>query len=79
MGFRVADEIVVDIDDVINDDDVVVGGGGGGDRGDSVLVLSVNCTGKIRLTDIGVICPTESLVIIGVVTVVGILITVVVE
>ena len=39
------------------------GGGGGGDRGDTILVVSVNCTGKIRLTVMGVCCVTESTVV----------------
>jgi hypothetical protein len=40
------------------------GGGGGGDRGDTILEFSVNCTGKIRLTVIGVFCVTESAVVV---------------
>ena len=42
----------------------VDGGGGGGDRGDTILVFSVNCTGKIRLTVIGVCWVTESVVFV---------------
>ena len=58
-GFDIVDGV-----EVAGDNPIDWGGGGGGDLGDTILLFSVNCTGKIRLMATGVIGVTESVVVV---------------